>query len=566
MGSLPPPAKLRSAPTRYFPFFLSPDMDQARVFFSLRWKILAWFFVNLLVLGAMLFLFLRVQFRVGINSLLAGPTSDRLETVARPLVDELRTLPESGWDAALTQAVEAWRERGLRVALFRDDGTYVAGDIRELPAEVSQTLVQHEARNHRMMHPPGGRDGHPHGPPPDHDRMSPPDRWDDGPMHEREDHHEPPPGPPPGPREGASAPAASTGPLEKFMLVAGEPRLYWAGVHLGEMRRPPRGGGSPSVTLLLASESLRGGGLFFDYVPWLVLGGGLVGISVLMWLPFVHGLTRSLSRMTQVAEHIAHGRFEPPHLSRRRDELGRLGRALGHMAARLEGFVTGQKRFLGDTAHELLTPLARLELALSILEQKTAVATSSPYAVRALAEVRHISTLVHELLSFTKAGLHLKTAELERVNLATLAREVVVREHAADKVVVEIAADLHVRAASDLLARAVANVVRNAVRYAGDAGPIRVSAETVHGEGEGNGEDTVALRITDEGPGVPPEALDRLFDPFYRPETARTRETGGVGLGLAIVKSCVEACGGQVEAKNRSPHGLELIMILLRAK
>ena len=547
-------------------------MDQTRVIFSLRWKIMAWFFVNLAVLGAVLFLFLRVQFRVGINSLLAGPTSDRLETVARPLVNELRELPESGWNAALDRAVAGWRERGLRVSLFRDDGTYFAGDFHELPAEVRQTLLRHEALNHAMRRPPpGGRnDGPPPGPPPERDELIPLDDWGGAPTYERRAKPErgasPLLAPFPEP-ERTPPPATITGPLEKFMLVAGEPRLYWAGVHLGEMRRPWRTRGSASVTLLITSESLRGGGLFFDYVPWLALGGALAGISVLMWLPFVHGLTRALSRMTQAAEHIARGRFEPPPASRRRDELGRLNRALGHMAGRLEGFVTGQKRFLGDTAHELLTPLARLELALSILEQKTADATSGPYAVRALAEVRHISTVVHELLSFTKAGLHAGKAELDRVDLAALVRQVVERECAAEQVTAEVPADLRVCASPDLLARAVANVIRNAMRYAGDAGTIRVHAEATRvgvGEGSGGAKDAVVLRVSDEGPGVPPEALDRLFDPFFRPETARTRETGGVGLGLAIVKSCVEACGGRVAVCNRVPRGLEVTMILLR--
>ena len=64
--------------------------------------------------------------------------------------------------------------------------------------------------------------------------------------------------------------------------------------------------------------------------------------------------------------------------------------------------------------------------------------------------------------------------------------------------------------------------------------------------------------MVDRGPGVPPEAIGRLFDPFFRPEDARTRETGGTGLGLAIVKSCVEACGGSVSVRNRVPSGLEL--------
>ena len=71
--------------------------------------------------------------------------------------------------------------------------------------------------------------------------------------------------------------------------------------------------------------------------------------------------------------------------------------------------------------------------------------------------------------------------------------------------------------------------------------------------------------MADQGPGVPPGSLDRLFDPFYRPEDARTREAGGNGLGLAIVKSCVEACGGRVSVCNRVPSGLELTFILHRA-
>ena len=64
--------------------------------------------------------------------------------------------------------------------------------------------------------------------------------------------------------------------------------------------------------------------------------------------------------------------------------------------------------------------------------------------------------------------------------------------------------------------------------------------------------------ITDDGPGVPPESLARLFDPFYRPDTSRTEETGGTGLGLAIVKSCIEACGGSVAVRHREPHGLQI--------
>lgn len=549
-------------------------METSRAIFSLRWKILAWFFVNLLVLGGILFGFLRVQFRVGIGSLLAGPTSDRLEAIALPLAAELREQPVAEWDALLARAAVVWRARGLRVGLLWADGSYAAGDMRDVPTEVRETVRQHDHRNHGPPPAPGGgpppggeRGGHggpPPGAPPDEDNGfgslmgPPPDDEPDGPRgphgnHDRHDrdptseHH----------RFSHLRPLAK-GPLDKFMLVAGNPRLYWAGVHLGEIKDPSPGGPPPSVTLLFASGSLHGGGLFFDYTPWLALGGGLVLISVLMWLPFVHGLTRSLARMTHTAEEITRGHFDPPAASRRRDELGRLNRALRHMAQRLDGFVTGQKRFLGDTAHELLSPLARLEVALSILEQSAGPSGDHRYTDRALAEVRQMATLVQDLLSFTKAGMNASPPVLTSVDLVTLARQVIEREAALSAVTVNIDEGLQVRAAPDLLARALANAVRNAVRYAGDDGPILVTATP-------SGDATIRLTVADHGPGVPPEVLDRLFDPFFRPEAARTRETGGTGLGLAIVKSCVEACDGQVAVRNREPKGLELTFTLQRA-
>ena len=540
-------------------------MEKSRAAFSLRWKILAWFFVNLLVLGAILFFFVRVQFRVGIGSLLAGPTSDRLEAIARPLAAELRGEPAGQWNASLDRAAAVWRARGLRVGLFWADGTYAAGDVPDLPAEVRETIAQHDRRNHgpppfhggdgsradgpgrhgpggpdRDDEPPGGDFGFMLGPPPDDGRGP-----DDGPS-----------APPPG-ATGVSP--VGTGPLDKFMLVAGQPRSYWAGVHLGRVKARPHGGPPPSATLVFASESLHGGGLFFDYAPWLALGGGLVVVSVLLWLPFVHGLTRSLARMTRTAEKIARGDFDVPAPSNRRDELGRLGRALGHMAQRLDGFVTGQKRFLGDTAHELLSPLARLEVALSILEQRAGPRGDHQYTDRALGEVRQMATLVQDLLSFTKAGLHpTQPVALQPVPLAELIRQTVEREGVQGAVGVDVSEELQVCAHPDLLARALANAVRNAVRYAAQDGPISIFAVPL-------GDEEVALTVADHGPGVPPDAIDRLFDPFYRPEAARTRETGGTGLGLAIVKSCVEACGGRVNVRNRQGRGLELTFILRRA-
>ena len=91
------------------------------------------------------------------------------------------------------------------------------------------------------------------------------------------------------------------------------------------------------------------------------------------------------------------------------------------------------------------------------------------------------------------------------------------------------------------------NLLDNALRYAGDGGPITVAAK--------HAGERVVVTVEDCGPGVPSEALARLGEPFYRPDTARARETGGVGLGLAIVRSSVAACGGEVRFANRTPRG-----------
>lgn len=101
------------------------------------------------------------------------------------------------------------------------------------------------------------------------------------------------------------------------------------------------------------------------------------------------------------------------------------------------------------------------------------------------------------------------------------------------------------------LLRAVSNVLRNALRYAGADGPILVAARREA--------DRVLIILSDNGPGVPEEALEDVFAPFYRPETARTRE----GAGLAIVKSCIEACRVTVTCRNRQPSGLEVTISLI---
>ncbi len=325
----------------------------------------------------------------------------------------------------------------------------------------------------------------------------------------------------------------------KFMERMSNPVRYWVGV------RVPVLDGSKTrtlpVTLLAVSDSISGSGLFLDFRPWIMVALGALVFSVLFWLPLVRGITRSVAQMTNATEQVAEGHFHVRVNETRRDELGRLGAAINRMSGRLAGFVTGQKRFLGDVAHELCSPIARIQVALGILEQRADVEDIRE-------EIQQMSQLVNELLSFSKAGLREKEIVLQPVRLADLVRSVVARE-GSERVRLEIAEDLTAAAEPGLLSRALANLVRNALRYGGES-PIVIRAEPQNGH--------IILTVADSGPGVPEENLQQIFDPFFRVETSRSRETGGVGLGLAIVKTCVEACQGTVTARNCQPTGLQV--------
>ena len=250
-------------------------------------------------------------------------------------------------------------------------------------------------------------------------------------------------------------------------MRAGSPAVYWVGTHIpirsSPLQHPMHG------SLVWVFPSLWTNPFFFDYKPYVAAIGAVILVSIACWLPLIRGLSRSISELTRATGRIAQGQFdiELPH--KRRDELGQLADSIHSMAQRLSGFVHGQRRFLGDIAHELCSPIARVQLALGILEQR-AQANQREYVSDLQDEVQHMSALVNELLSFSKAQINAAGRELERVNIAETVRGVVQREAGGSaSIVSRVEEELDVRAYPDYFFRALANVVRNAVRYAGDA-------------------------------------------------------------------------------------------------
>ena len=261
----------------------------------------------------------------------------------------------------------------------------------------------------------------------------------------------------------------------------------------------------------------------------------------------MRNITRPLARMTNAAEKIAKGGFDVRINEPRADEIGRLASAINHMTSRLGGFVKGQKRFLGDVAHELGSPIARIQLGLGILEQRVD-ATNRKQVVDVMEDVTHMSNLVNELLSFSRAEMDTAKVMLKTIELLPVLQGAVQRESTpTTEIITKIDSKIRVIADPELLARALGNIIRNAVKYAGDAGPIQVSAKS-----KGN---KTEIEVKDSGSGVPDDFVEQLFEPFFRPQPSRDRCSGGVGLGLAIVKTCIETCKGTVSARNLKPKG-----------
>ncbi len=490
--------------------------------FPLYLKILAWFFLNVGLLAAVGLLLLQTQFRFRLDWLLTGSAGQRVEAMADAVLGELRERPLTEWDAVLKRFGAAYR---LDMAVFRPNGEFLAGAGFSLPAELR---VRFGRQAEGGVTPPGADLAPGMGP-------RRPSRLEGGPRHSVDQ----PPSPPELPR-----------PLHtKFLVHGGSPPSYFLAVRF-VLPEPQLGRPVPAL-LVARSDTLSVNGLLFDILPWVYAGLSALVISALFWIPLVRGITKSLGQMSAAARQIADGQFDARVEVLRRDELGELGAAINRMATRLEHYLAGQKRFLGDIAHELCSPLAKLQVALGILEQRSGP-QHREYSQIALGKAEEISTLVNELLSFSKASLG-ASIRLVPIRVGEIVGRAVEREvHDTSQIQVKVPEELHIMGDQDLLVRALANLLRNALRYAGDAGPIQVNAQIQEHE--------VWITVADQGPGVPESQLPNLFDPFFRADQSRDRSTGGVGLGLTIVKTCVESCGGTVRCRNLQPRGFEVAL------
>ena len=239
-----------------------------------------------------------------------------------------------------------------------------------------------------------------------------------------------------------------------------------------------------------------------------------------------------------------------------RDEIGRLAETMNAMLASLEASQESQRRFVADAGHELRSPLATVAVALDVARRHT---TSAPgdelggLLDDLAAENARMSRLVEDLLLLARAdehGLRLRTVDVD-VDELLLAEARRLRSVSALHILVSCrAARVHGDPAR--LSQVLRNLADNAARHA--AGTVRLS---LHIDGP-----TAIVRVDDDGPGVPPEDRQRVFDRFVRLDAARDRDVGGSGLGLSIVREIVLGHGGHVRVEASDLGGASLVVLL----
>jgi signal transduction histidine kinase len=236
------------------------------------------------------------------------------------------------------------------------------------------------------------------------------------------------------------------------------------------------------------------------------------------------------------------------------DELAELGHDFDRMSAQLRALMDGQRRLLHDVSHELRSPLARLQAAIGLAHQQPDRVQASLERIER--ESVRMDRLVGELLTLSRLEASTTLPALEPVDVVEMVDQIAddARFEAGAAVEVDAPEPVTVRAAPDLLWSAVENIVRNAVKH-GAGGRVDVC---VHPDG-----DLVHIEVLDNGPGIAPEHLGDVFEPFFRSNPTRNN-VDGHGLGLAIAKRVVETHGGRISAANRTEGGLRMTITLQR--
>ncbi len=311
--------------------------------------------------------------------------------------------------------------------------------------------------------------------------------------------------------------------------------------------------------------------LGFPLLPRLI-STAIIALAVAQFL--ARGMISPLREMANAATAMARGDYSRRVRATSRDEVGDLARAFNAMAAELDQVDRMRRDLVANVSHELRTPIGALRVLLENLVD--GVEPTDPQALEtALAQTERLGRLVEQLLDLSKlesGGIPMRREPFAVGPLLDqAAREAVLAEEAElagagrdagspEPVRVDWSAepaDLLVDGDAERIHQVVKNLLDNAVRHSPAGGSVFVSARAVTGGG-------TVIEVVDEGPGIPPDEADRVFERFYRTDRARSAHDGGSGLGLAIARWIVDAHHGTIRATQAEPRGCRMVIELPR--
>ena len=279
--------------------------------------------------------------------------------------------------------------------------------------------------------------------------------------------------------------------------------------------------------------------------------------SLLFSLLLTRYLVRPIRILRDGMRQIAAGQFEVAmsrQMGHRRDELGELGQDADRMAWQLKQLISTQRRLLHDISHDLRSPLARLQVAIGLVRQDP---ERLPEMLQRLEhETMRLNEMIGEVLTLARLESGVPQPQEDYLDLVSLLQSLVEDVRFEDQdhpLILQIASEQEclLPCHGELLWRAFDNLVRNALQHTPGGAQIRIRLEEAPGE--------YLITIEDTGPGIPPELLAEVFEPFHH-----AGDTRGHGLGLAIAKRAIEAHLGTIQAENVAAGGLRLLVRLPR--
>ena len=329
------------------------------------------------------------------------------------------------------------------------------------------------------------------------------------------------------------------------------------GMHGGGIEGMRGGDAAHGGLSFVASVRLRDGApVVFDATqppealswPYRILGSLAILLAAVVALSLiaVRWATRPLHAFAAAADKLGTNINRPPLDESGPLEVRRAARALNTMQAKLIGYLSDRTRILAAMSHDLKTPITRLRLRAELLDDEKLKA-------RFEADLAEMEALVGRTLEYLR-GIG-ADEPVQAIDVDALVQSVQRdAQEVGHEVAVEGTSRAPYRGRPQTLRRCLTNLVDNAVKYGRSARVVIDDSDS-----------RLEIRVIDKGPGIPAEALEQVFDPFYRLEASRSRDSGGTGLGLSIARNIAEAHGGTLKLANLPRGGLEATLTLPRA-